>query len=273
MSGTSKPAFVPTDSAEPVVPRDSATVILARDSASGLQVFMLERVVKADFAGGAFVFPGGTFDDGDLDPAVAAFTDGVTPEEAAPKMAAPEDRALAFYLCAIRETFEESGALLARRDGELVGHDPALQHARATLNDGSLKLKHFAQANGLRFAADLLHPWARWITPSASPKRYDTRFFIAEFPDEAEALRHDDFESSSSRWIAPADALAKHKAGTFTIIFPTRVTLTQLSRFDTVDELVAASRGRDLNPVQPEIVQIDGQYKIVIPGDPEPYDP
>ncbi|HEX9696205.1 MAG TPA: NUDIX hydrolase [Actinomycetota bacterium] len=269
-----RPSFLLRDaSGQPAEPRDSATIILARDGTKGLEVFMLERVLKADFAGGAYVFPGGTFDDGDLDPALAALTDGVTPAQAAAAIDAPPDRALAFYLCAIRETFEESGALMARRDGTLVGHDASLQDARPSLNDGTLKLKDFAQREGLRFAADLLHPWSRWITPEASPKRYDTRFFVAAFPDGGEALRHDEGESSSSTWIRPADALARHAEGRFTVIFPTRVTLTQLARFDRAGDLIAASPGRDVSPVQPEIVQAGDAIKILVPGDPEPYDP
>lgn len=269
-----RPTFVPEDApATPVEPRDSATVILARDGVRGLEVFMLERVLKADFAGGAYVFPGGTFDDGDLDAALADLTDGLTPELASKLIDAPVERALAFYLCAIRETFEESGALLARRNGALVGIDESLQSERARLNDGSLKLLDFASANGLRFAADLLMPWARWITPSASPKRYDTRFFVAAFPDAGNALLHDDVESKSSAWVSPKDALVRHAQGSFSVIFPTRVTLTQLARYETVAELLDASEERDMAPVAPEVVQIAGEYKIVVPGDPEPYDP
>lgn len=276
MSGSdaNRPTFLLQDAPEhPVPPRDSATIILARDGAAGMEVFMLERVLKADFAGGAYVFPGGTFDDGDLDPALAGLTDGVTPDQAADAIAAPPGRALAFYLCAIRETFEESGALLARRDGVMVGHDPSLQPFRPMLNDGTLKLHQFAQRERLRFAADALHPWARWVTPEASPKRYDTRFFVAAFPDGGEDLIHDDVESSSSRWITPADALAAHAEGRFSVIFPTRVTLTQLAGFPSVDAVIAASSGRDLSPVQPQIVQVGDAIKIKVPGDPQPYDP
>lgn len=272
--GTPGLAFDPSVAPATVaVPRDSATVILARDGAAGPEVFMLERVLTSDFAGGAYVFPGGTFNDGDLDPDLEALTDGITAAMASDLIDAPHDRALAFYLCAIRETFEESGALLARRDGMLVGHDPALDDARPVLNDGSLKLAAFANQHGLRFAADLLLPWSRWITPSAAPKRYDTRFFVAEFPDEDGVLQHDVVESQSSRWIRPVDALAQYKDGAFQIIFPTRVTLTELARYGSVADLLEAAEARDMSPVAPEIVQIDGAVKLLIPGHEDPYDP
>ncbi|MGH2830363.1 MAG: NUDIX hydrolase [Actinomycetota bacterium] len=257
----------------PVEPRDSATVILARDGAEGPEIFMLERALRADFIGGAYVFPGGTVDAADRDAALAAVTDGPTPQEAAIPMQAPPDRALGFYLCAIRETFEEAGALLARRDGALCPVDDALDAERAQLNAGSLTLARFAQRYGLRFAADLLHPWARWVTPSASPKRYDARFFVASMPEGARDLLHDDVESASSLWIRPADALARHAGGEFPMIFPTRVTLTQIARIRGVDELIAAGARRDLSPVEPEIVQVGDAVKLLVPGDPDPYDP
>ena len=277
-----KPSFVLADSPEsPVEARDSATVILARDApsptsgsgrtgGSGIEVFMLERVLKADFVGGAFVFPGGILDPQDIDPDVYGLTDGPDVDQAAKLMDAEASKGLGFYLCAIRETFEESGALLARdARGALV--PDAHQEQRTEIHSGRLSLAAFAQRNGLRFAADLLKPWARWITPSAAPKRYDTRFFVAEFPDVAQALLHDEIESTSSRWISPAEALRQHKEGTFTVIFPTRVTLTQLSRFASVEALMRQER--DLSPVSPEIIQQGSTIKILIPGDPEPYEP
>src|SRR2546425_2590420 len=104
----------------PAAPRDSATVILLRDGAEGLEVFMLERHLRSDFAGGAYVFPGGTIDERDTAAEAARYLDGPGASDAAALIDAPEERALAFYLCAIRETFEEAGVLFARRDGDPV---------------------------------------------------------------------------------------------------------------------------------------------------------
>ena len=117
-----RPSFaIPVEIPDPpAVPRDSATVIVVRDGAEGLEVFMLERHLNSDFAGGAYVFPGGTIDDRDTDPAAAAFFDGPAAADAAALVDARPDRALAFHLCAIRETFEEAGILLARREGTPV---------------------------------------------------------------------------------------------------------------------------------------------------------
>lgn len=250
------------DIENPVAPRDSATVILARDGDSGLEVFMLERSLRADFVGGAYVFPGGTVDTADTHETLLDVMDG-----------APGPELLGFWACAIRETFEESGALLARRDGALVTVDDAMNAERPPLNAGHLTLLDFARRYGLRLAGDLLLPWARWITPSAAPKRYDTRFFVAALPDGNRDLLHDDVESRSSAWIRPSEALQRHAAETFPMIFPTRVTITQLSRFESLNDLLAAASHRDMAPVAPEIVQIDGAVKLFIPGDPDPYDP
>ncbi|MGH2727693.1 MAG: NUDIX hydrolase, partial [Actinomycetota bacterium] len=159
-----KPSFaVPIDPPEnPAPPRDSATVMLVRDGAQGLEVFMLERHLQSDFAGGAYVFPGGTIDARDLDAAGAGHLDGPSAIDAAEHIDAPEDRALAFYLCAIRETFEEAGVLLARRDRVAVRFDDDdvarrfAEHRRA-FNARGGSLAALAEAESIRYGGDLLH--------------------------------------------------------------------------------------------------------------------
>ena len=270
-----RPSFVvPETPPEQLAPaRDSATVILARDTKRGLEVFMLERHLKSDFAGGAYVFPGGTVDDRDLDPALAALVDGPSDEEAARLLGVDRNRALAFWLCAIRETFEEAGALLARRDGEPVGYDERLEPYRAALAGKELTLRELAEKEHLRFAGDLLHYYSHWITPELAPRRYDTRFFVAAFPDEAERLLHDMGETTNSRWIRPGDALQQGREGTFTIIFPTRKHLEQLAAFETVDALVASTRGKPIEAILPRVAFVDGAPKVILGSDPTPHDP
>src|ERR1041385_9100355 len=81
----------------PAVPRDSATVIVVRDGVEGLEVFMLERHVNSAFAGGAYVFPGGTIDGRDTDPDAANYLGGPAAEEAARLIDAPPERAHALH--------------------------------------------------------------------------------------------------------------------------------------------------------------------------------
>jgi 8-oxo-dGTP pyrophosphatase MutT (NUDIX family) len=274
-----RPSFtVPVDPPEDPVPaRDSATVMLVRDGADGLEVFMLERHLNSDFAGGAYVFPGGTIDPRDLDPDAATYLDGVDAAEAAERIHAPKDRARAFYLCAIRETFEEAGVLLARRDSLGVRFDDPAEEKRfalyrAELNARGGSLAMLAKEEDLRYSGDLLHYYARWITPEFAPKRYDARFFVATML-EGQSPLHDDVETTASTWIRPADALSRAADGLFSIIFPTRKTLESLAAFASADEVIASTRGKEIPALLPKVVLADGQPRVVLPGDSTLHEP
>lgn len=274
-----RPSFaVPVDLPEnPAPPRDSATVMLVRDGTEGLEVFMLERHLQSDFAGGAYVFPGGTIDARDLDAQAARFLDGPALPDAAAHIDAPEDTALGFYLCAIRETFEEAGVLLARRSGEPVRFDDDEEEKRFGVyrdefNARGGSLAELATKEDLRYAGDLLHYYARWITPEFAPKRYDARFFVATMPEGQEPL-HDDVETTASTWIRPQDALAQAREGLFSIIFPTRKTLETLAGFATPGDVIASTRGKHIPAVLPSVVLADGQAKVVLPGDATLHEP
>ena len=274
-----RPSFtVPVEPPEdPAEPRDSATLILVRDGDQGLEVFMLERHLRSDFAGGAYVFPGGTIDTRDTDPTAAAHLDGPSGAEAAAHIDASPEQAIAFYLCAIRETFEEAGVLLARRDGASVRFDEAVIEKRFATYRNELgarggSLAALAETEGIRYAGDLLHYYARWITPEFAPKRYDARFFVATMP-EGQSPLHDDVETTASTWIRPVDALAQAAEGLFSIIFPTRKTLESLVRFASADEVVASTVDKHIPAVLPKVVLADGQPRVVLPGDPTLHEP
>lgn len=274
-----RPSFtVPVDLPEnPAPARDSATVILVRDGAGGPEVFMLERHLKSDFAGGAYVFPGGTIDARDLDPEAASFLDGPSLVEATTHIDAPEGTALGFYLCAIRETFEEAGVLLAHRSGEPVRFDDDEEEKRFAVyrdefNARGGSLAELATKEELRFAGDLLYYYARWITPEFAPKRYDARFFVATMP-EGQVPLHDDVETTASTWIRPSDALSQAREGLFSIIFPTRKTLESLADFATANDVIASTRGKHIPAVLPTVVLSDGQAKVVLPGDATLHEP
>jgi 8-oxo-dGTP pyrophosphatase MutT (NUDIX family) len=245
-----------------------------RDGDRGLEVFMLERHLRSDFAGGAYVFPGGTLDERDFAADAARFLDGPTADQAAAHIDASPDRALAFYLCAIRETFEEAGVLLARRDGSIArtdGEERLARHRRElAARQGSLAA--FAESEGIRFAADLLHYYARWITPEFAPKRYDARFFVAAMPPGQKPI-HDDVETTASTWIRPIDALTQAAEGLFSIIFPTRKTLETLTGFATATDVINSTVGKDIPALLPKVVLADGQPRVVLPGDPTLHEP
>jgi 8-oxo-dGTP pyrophosphatase MutT (NUDIX family) len=269
------PGFEPFPAPDTIVePRDSATIIVARDGASGLEIFMLERHLDSDFAGGAYVFPGGTLDDDDLDPALADLVDGWEP--LVDDMRDPDaDRARALIVCAIRETFEEAGVLLARApDGGMVPleEEPAWEERRRALAAGELTALELAKETGIRYAADHLRFWSRLDTPNYARKRYDTRFFVAHMPPGQSPL-HDDVETTASRWVHPVQAVTASRQGGFTIIFPTRRTLEDVGAHQSADGLFAAAIARPADPVCPTIGILDGEVRVKLPGDETLYVP
>ena len=258
--------------AEPVVPLDSSTVIVVRDDRGPLEVFMLERHIQSDFAGGAYVFPGGKLDPADADPALAGIVDGW--EALAARMEADPELVRALAVCAIRETFEEAGVLLARHDDGTPVHldDPRWEDLRGALAARELTAGDLAKETGIRYAADLLRFWQRWITPVFAPKRYDTRFFVAVMP-EGQTPLHDDVETTDSTWVRPADAIARGRSGELVIIFPTRMTLESFGGLETTAAALDASSARSTQPVLPRFVIEEGQGRVYLPGDPNPHVP
>src|ERR1041384_3199335 len=143
----------------PVVAKDDATVVLIRDTATGLEVFLQRRVTGMAFAGGMTVFPGGGVDRRDLDASVA----WTGPEPAWWARCFDCDPALAAALvcAAVRETFEESGVLLAGPDAVSVVSDTGpYAGALRALGDREISLAEFLAGTGLVLRADLLRPWA-----------------------------------------------------------------------------------------------------------------
>src|SRR5438094_7776188 len=101
--------------------RDAATVRLVRDreQADGgaqLEVCMLPRNLNSDFVGGAYVFPGGAVDEADRHADLEAVCAGRSDEQASVLLGVGSG-GLAYWVAAIRESFEEAGVLLAYGPG------------------------------------------------------------------------------------------------------------------------------------------------------------
>lgn len=223
----------------PAVPRDAATVILLRDSDRGLEVFLQRRVAAMAFAAGMTVFPGGAVDKRDADASVAWA--GPSAAEWAEWFGGTESVGRALVCAAVRETFEESGVLLAGTSGEVVADAARYREGRAQLESRELSLADFLAHNDLTLRADLLRPWAHWITPIQEKRRYDTRFFAAVLPQG----QHADgatTEAESTSWQRPAEALDDAKAGRSTLMPPTWHTLTELAEFGSTAEALAVER-------------------------------
>lgn len=247
--------------AEPVVPRPAATVLLVRD-APGLQVFLQRRVAGMAFAGGMTVFPGGGVDARDVvDPALWS---GPDPAWWGSRFAADPLAAGRLVLAAVRETFEECGVLLAARpDGSL----PAVSaDVRADLVARRSTLSQVLAAAGLVLRADLLAPWARWITPEESPRRYDTAFFVALVPDGQEADAHTT-EAVEAAWWSPAEALDRWRAGEMELMAPTFRTLQEIAEHPDTASVLAAAAQREITPVVPRVRREGDEVVVVLPGD------
>jgi 8-oxo-dGTP pyrophosphatase MutT (NUDIX family) len=243
-------------------PRHAATVVLLRDGDSGVEAYLLRRLGTMAFAGGMYVFPGGSVDPRDLDADIA--WDGPPPAEWAAPLSADEPLARGLVAAAVRETFEESGVLLASPLREDKEHWASEQ---AALLDRTASISEVLRRNGLRLRADLLRPWAHWVTPEIEPKRFDTRFFVAALP-EGQAAVHYRGESDASEWVAPRDAVERHGRGDLGMLPPTVFTLAEIGAYGTVAEVLAAAQARDVRRVLPRIVVSGDDVLLLLPGDP-----
>ena len=250
------------DAKQPVTPVDAATVLLIRDSADGIEVFMVVRHSKIEFAGGALVFPGGRVDPEDGDPSLEGHRGmhGTLPP-----------RLMALRVAAIRETFEEASVLLARARGgsELIGaerHAALVARYREPVYHGEITMAEMAARENLDLACDMLVPFAHWITPESRPKRFDTHFFLAPTPFRVDA-QHDGTESVDSVWITPAAAIADAEAQRRSVMFPTRMNLKVLGQSSTVAEALGAAAAKEVVTVLPKSEKVDGGRIMHIPAE------
>ena len=249
----------------PVPAVDSSTVMVLRDTVEGVEVLMLERHLDSDFVGGAFVFPGGKVDQADvLD---AELWSGIDPTVEAGRMNADTDVALALYVAAVRETFEEGGLLFARRDGRPVAESDldsgSFKAARARLNSRteSWDWSEWLRTENLVLDLGALTWWSWWVTPEGVHRRYDTRFFVALAPADQTAA-HDEVETVHSVWTTPDRALAAAAEGTAMVILPTRKNLEQLRQHQTAEAALEWAADRIPPRIGPEIVRDGGRVVV-----------
>ena len=95
---------------------------------------------------------------------------------------------------------------------------------------------------GLDCALPSLVPFSHWVPPGVAPKRFSTWFFVAPAPPGAVTIDHGEIHDSA--WMRPMDALARRDAQQIELAPPTWMTLTRLSQFETVHDLLADARSR-----------------------------
>lgn len=231
----------------------AATLVLVRDSHEGPQVLMQQRNPNAVFVGGAWVFPGGKLDPDDSHPCWRSLVGDFDEDKAnglldVETTASPYNldqinaneaalqhnvSALAYWIAALREAYEEAGLLLS--------HQPLTQtqrdNWRSELLAETLTWKQLVEREKLTLDIEQIHYLSHWITPPENPRRYDTRFFITIAPPDQEPS-HEDYEAIETRWLTPQAALDACAQGEMTLIFPTFMTLKAMCGFEHCDALL-----------------------------------
>ncbi len=232
--------------AEPVPARLASSLLLVRPATEGIEVFALRRAGSMAFSAHATAFPGGRVDPADDLP--ARLWEGVdldgwarrlgtetAPEDAASDMSGlpPRDAAGRLLAAALRETYEETGVLLALDAATGAPVDPALvcslpEDTRERLESHDLAFGDLLTEHGLLPDVAALVPWSRWITPVGGPRRYDTVFFVVRLPEGQEPERLSS-EAASHGWASPEALLTEFRAGTVNLMTPSWWQLRQLS--------------------------------------------
>jgi 8-oxo-dGTP pyrophosphatase MutT (NUDIX family) len=247
---------------ETVTPRPASTVLLLRDSAAReIEVFMMVRHHQIEFNSGALVFPGGSVEAGDT--AIAERGELYSGGEGC------DAQGLSFRIAGIRETFEESGILLARPKGSTALVDAKraseIEAAhRTALNERKTSFLDVLVAGDLSLAIDALVPYAHWITPEGMPKRFDTWFFLAAAPPD-QLGAHDGRESTDSVWVSPHEALEGGENGRFKLPFPTTRNLIKLGKQPRVAAALDEASGKPVVTVMPVMTRLNGGRQLVIP--------
>jgi 8-oxo-dGTP pyrophosphatase MutT (NUDIX family) len=220
--------------------REAASVIVLRDGTRGPEVFLLRRHRGASFMASSYVFPGGASEPGE---------DART--------------------TAVRELFEEAGVLFAKDAGAAaetlqVASQEALRK-RVLAGNPAVEVLRLA---GLVFTPDVLVPWSHWITPSIEPKRFSARFFVTEMPS-GQVPQFDATETVDQVWVTPADALARSKE--LALPPPQLRTFWELSKYATVDDVIAAAKKRadEPHPIMPRLSPTNGGPCLLLPWDPD----
>ena len=256
----------------PVEPRPAATIVLLRPTkAAGLEVLLLRRVRSAGFVPGAWVFPGGRVDPDDAHPELLSRTQGLDPSTASQRLGLSEDArppAIAYYLAAVREAFEETGLLVAAdADGHpprSAGDDATVRAAQDELLTNESAFPSLLDELGLRIDGGRIAYVAHWITPEAEPRRYDTRFFAASLPQRGSVLFHR-HEMSDALWLRPEEALLRRSEGELPMVFPTIRTLEALRDFDAPESALAYFRSKEIPTVLPRLVRTPDGVRIEVP--------
>ncbi|POH61303.1 NUDIX hydrolase [Arthrobacter glacialis] len=253
----------------PSKPRPASSVVLLKDSPSGLQTFLTYRPGGSPL--GAVAFPGGTIEAADDD-----VTDWVGPSPTVwAKSLGTADIGLAkrHVVAAIRETFEETGILLAGPDASSLVENisgPEWMRARESIAGQETTFAALLERYGLALRTDLLKPLSHWLSPDFAHRRFDTRYFAAATPINQQASLLTS-KGVWGRWASAGDILADRETTALgdEVGQPLTVGLTLgelvVPGVEIILEKIAAARGciaylnhkRPINEYQPRLIGED----------------
>ncbi|MBD8870955.1 NUDIX hydrolase [Nocardioides donggukensis] len=258
----------------PAEPRNAATVVLMRPGDSAPEVYLLQRQASMAFAAGMCVFPGGGVDSRDFHSAGDEPMGWAGPDLAtwASRLGTDEEMARALVCAAVRETFEESGVMLAGESEEDIVAEvtgPDWEADRVALEQREVSLTAVLARRGLVLRSDLLGAWAGWLTPEFEPKRYRTWFFVADLP-AGQRTRDVSTESSRVTWLPAAAAVAAVDAGDMLMLPPTYLTCLEVAGHPTPESVIEACADRELEMFMPEVVGSGDEATLSRPAALEP---
>lgn len=246
-------------------PRPAATSVIVRSGRGGAELLFVRRPASMRFLGGFHAFPGGALDPADYSDEAAAIS-ALAPEEAEGQMRGENGPypALGFFVCALREIFEEVGILYAHGPEPLPD---ALRSARQRLISGGESFPEIVSGLGLQLATDKLRFLVRWVAPSSLPVRFDARVFVAPSAGDPDP---DPREVDAVDWLTPSEALAMAESGVILMAPPTAATVSSLMRFDSVESILSGSPASSLRgevePLSPLVRRIVAPNPSIMTG-------
>lgn len=209
-----------------------------------VEILLVRRSRSAGFVPGAYVFPGGRVDPADASPRLLARVRSGDVAHVEERLAPSRgvERPMAYWLAAVRETFEETGILLAENDSgpmPTAAENDELDAIRRELMARKLTMAEALERLDARIGLSRVVYLARWVTPEAEPRRYDTRFFAAWVSAGTKAVI-DTREMTDAVWLSPGEALRRQADGELPMVFPTVHTLESLAAGRSVKTRLAA---------------------------------
>lgn len=255
---------------EPVAPKAAATVIVAREHTDRpLELFYVKRHAASGFMGGALVFPGGKLSPADARPGWVALSNGVS--ERAGRLGSDSSEARAFVVAALRELLEEAAILPVAGpsldDDRVLALRTALEARVKAGADGAEAFMELCAAEKLVLDSSRLHAFARWVTPLAEQRRYDTRFYLLGLT-EAQTGRHDEHETTQSFWASPDDVLQRWERLEVFLAPPTVRVLELLNGTTSIADAARVAAAQSLSPICPFAVLEGEDVVLALPGDP-----